>query len=98
MAFSRAKRIAVTTGIAAVGIAYLARIDSRAGATILDITRHLSIRGVAAALTLGVVQNVLQATRLWILLPSDLRVTWCAAVRAFTAGQLINNYVPPRAG
>src|SRR5579859_921622 len=98
MAGSRAQRIAVTIGIAAVAIVYLARIDSHAGATIVDITRHLSILVAGSALVLGVVQNVFQATRLWILLPSDRRLPWWAAVRAFTAGQLINNYVPARAG
>ncbi len=39
-----------------------------------------------------------QSTRLWVLLPGPRRASWFDVFRAFNWGQLVNNYVPARAG
>lgn len=91
------------TLIAAVAIVACAIVwlESPGGihpAAILAALRRFPAWAIAAAVGLGLLQNLCQATRLWTLLPGDKRLPWWAVFRSFTWGQLVNNYVPGRAG
>ena len=65
---------------------------------VLRSIQRFPLAAVGAALGLGILQNLCQASRLWALLPEHLGVRWWPAVRAFYLGQVVNNYVPARAG
>ena len=89
--------------IAAVGIVTLTVLALVRGGSIpphaiLSRLRSFPLWVLAAALALGVLQNVLQSSRLWTLLPGRARLSWFEVFRSFSWGQLVNNYTPARAG
>jgi SAM-dependent methyltransferase/uncharacterized membrane protein YbhN (UPF0104 family) len=94
----RYRSVAIAAVLVSAGSGYLLCHARSSGTTILQTMRGLSAFGVGFALVLGLIQNALQASRLWILLPGERRLPWWSVLRAFASGQFINSYVPIRAG
>lgn len=88
-------------GSAAVVVGGIASLMSGRTASISEVLASISrfpAWALLGALGLGLLQNVLQASRLWTLLPGAKRLPWLQVVRSFIWGQLINKFVPARAG
>jgi 2-polyprenyl-3-methyl-5-hydroxy-6-metoxy-1,4-benzoquinol methylase/uncharacterized membrane protein YbhN (UPF0104 family) len=85
---------AIATGV----ITYLAITNRPSGAATLETLKRFSALALGGAFALAVVQNALQTTRLWLLLPGARRLPWWSIFRSFSLGQFVNNYVPARAG
>jgi len=91
----RHRTVFVAGTIVAVYLAVLATIP---GHGVIEILGRFSAVVLVSALVLALLQNVFQATRLWILLPGATRLPWWSVVRSFSWGQVVNNFVPARAG
>jgi uncharacterized membrane protein YbhN (UPF0104 family) len=90
-------RAIVSAVLAILGVVALSRGHDAVGAALKTLS-GFPLRCLAIAILLGVTQNVCQSTRLWVLLPGPRRASWLDVFRAFNWGQLVNNYVPARAG
>jgi 2-polyprenyl-3-methyl-5-hydroxy-6-metoxy-1,4-benzoquinol methylase/uncharacterized membrane protein YbhN (UPF0104 family) len=86
--------IVVVTGASAY---FVSRQDLDAGA-LLAATRRLPLWSLGIAIALGLAQNACQSSRLWALLPPELRTSWLDVFRNFSAGQLVNSFIPGRVG
>lgn len=80
--------------IAVVALGFQGIPLAAVGAKVLAISPF----ALAAVLALSFLQAASGAIRLWFVFPRDKRPSLLTVTRAFTYGQLVNTYVPGRAG
>ncbi len=68
------------------------------GQALLQTLRQFGSVSLGAGLALVLLQITFQISRLWVLCPPTVGVSWKQAARAYTSGQFVSNFIQGQAG
>src|SRR4051812_4787123 len=90
-------RLAISIVVAIAIAAALAGFGNVKPAEVLDALGKIGLRAACIAVVAALVQMTIILTRLWFLFPAP-RPSWPRVAHAFSLGEVVNNFLPARAG
>lgn len=96
---SKAHILTITTLFILSGVGYYLYGHEAEFSGIANSLARLTIFSLSVCLSLALIQVLFQSLRLWMmLLAGGVKLSWLEVFRSFSLGQLINDFVPARAG